>query len=198
MRFQPLIVPGWNDSGPSHWQSQWEQTLGHARRVRQQDWSHPLPGPWSAAVNEAVEAATCPVLLIAHSLGCLAAASVPLGLQNKIAGALLVAPPDVERTGLPPGIAGFAALPRRPLSFHSVVVASDNDPYCDLARARTFAADWGSQLVVIPDGGHLNAESGLGQWPAGLKLLTALRRRVAWRFNPPGPRIAPLTQGSVS
>jgi predicted alpha/beta hydrolase family esterase len=94
--------------------------------------------------------------------------------------------------GAPSTVAAFT-VPRQSLAFHSVVVASDDDPYCTPARARAFAADWGSQLFVVPQGGHLNADSGLGDWSSGMKLLTALRRRVAWRHSPPHPRIAPLT-----
>ena len=33
-----LIVPGWQGSGPDHWQSRWERSLSTARRVQQADW----------------------------------------------------------------------------------------------------------------------------------------------------------------
>jgi predicted alpha/beta hydrolase family esterase len=193
MRFQPLIVPGWRNSGPNHWQTRWEQALPHARRVMQRDWDKPQPAEWNSALARAVDDSDSPVLLIAHSLGCIAVASLPVALHSKVAGALLVAPPDIERAGAPASVSAFGAVPRQPLTFHSVVVASDDDPYCTLARVRLFAADWGSQLTIVPQGGHLNADSGLGDWPVGMKLLTALRRRVAWRHSPPRPRIAPLT-----
>lgn len=194
MRFQPLIIPGWKNSGATHWQTLWEQKLPNARRVQQRDWSDPEPTEWIGAVVAAVDAATCPVLLIAHSLGCIAAASLPVALHSKIAGALFVAPADVARPGAAPCVARFARLVRHPLAYQSVLVASDNDPYCALEQARQFAGDWGSRLCVVPGAGHLNAESDLGEWPQGLKLLTSLRRRVAWRVTPPCPRIAPLAR----
>ena len=71
-------------------------------------------------------------------------------------------------------------------------MASDNDPYCRLERARLFAEHWGSRLVVVPGAGHINADSGLGDWPQGLKLLGALRRRSSWRVSPPPERISPV------
>jgi len=194
MRFQPIIVPGWKNSGPAHWQSEWERTLPHCRRVEQPDWISPDPVIWHGQVAQAVSTATCPVLLIAHSLGCLAVAALPIALHSRVAGALLVAPADVERRDVSPGLAAFAPIALNTLSFQSVVVASDNDPYCSLERARVLADAWGSRLSIVEGAGHINAQAGFGPWPDGLRLLTALRRRAAWRIQPPAPRIAPLTQ----
>ncbi|MEI2414614.1 alpha/beta hydrolase [Orrella sp. JC864] len=192
MRFQPIIVPGWRNSGPDHWQSLWMDRLPNAVRVQQHDWEQPDPVRWTAGVAQAVDAASCPALLIAHSLGCLAVARLPVALRHRVAGALLVAPADVERTDAPAALRGFAPVPDQPLGFQSVVVASDDDPCCRLERARVFAHDWGSRLVVLQQAGHINAESGHGSWPEGLKLLAALRRRAVWRVSPPGPRIPPV------
>ncbi|KGD86976.1 alpha/beta hydrolase [Achromobacter sp. RTa] len=192
MRLQPIIVPGWKNSGPQHWQSRWAALLPHARRVEQCDWEHPAPAEWLAALAAEVNQARSPVLLIAHSLGCVISASLPVPLRAKVAGALLVAPADVERTDAPVCLRGFAPMPRQPLPYQSVVVASDNDPYCRLERARAFAGDWGSRIVILPDAGHINADSGLGDWPQGLKLLGALRRRATWRIPTPAKRIPPI------
>lgn len=198
MRLQPIIVPGWQDSGPGHWQTLWEQTLPHAVRVRQPDWLNPQPAVWNATLAACVDAASCPTLLIAHSLGCLAAVSLPVPLRAKVAGALLVAPADVEQPGTPECLRAFAPIPRHSLPFQSVVVASDDDPYCSLERAREFAADWGSRFVALHGLGHINADSGLGDWPEGLKLLAALRRRAAWRVNPPQPKVPAVMPAAMS
>ncbi len=198
MRLQPIIVPGWKDSGPGHWQSQWETMLPQAVRVRQRDWENPVCAEWIATLAAEVERARTPALLIAHSLGCLVSAALPVPLWHKVAGALLVAPADVERPDAPECLRGFAPIARRPLPFQTVVVASDDDPYCALARARGFAQDWGSRLVVLRGAGHINADSGLGQWPDGLKLLGALRRRASWRVTPPPARIAPIGSRTFS
>ena len=193
MRFQTIIVPGWKNSGPDHWQTEWEQALPHCRRVDQRDWAHPAPRDWHGCVAHAVDAATSPVLLVAHSLGCLSVAALPVALHARVAGALLVAPADVERPGANADLKAFAPVALHPLAFQTVVVASDNDPYCTLTRADQFAQAWGSRLIVVPGAGHINADSGYGKWPQGLKLLTALRRRAAWRIQPPSPKVAPLS-----
>lgn len=192
MRLQPIIVPGWKNSGPEHWQSRWQSLLPHARRIEQSDWQNPRSSDWIARLAAGVDEARSPVLLIAHSLGCLISAALPVPLRAKVAGALLVAPADVERADAPECLRGFAPISRQPLPFQSVVVASDDDPYCALERARAFAADWGSRIVVVPGAGHINAESGLEDWPQGLKLLGALRRRASWRVSPPPERIPPV------
>ncbi|ARP88648.1 RBBP9/YdeN family alpha/beta hydrolase [Bordetella genomosp. 9] len=194
MRFQPIIVPGWRNSGPDHWQSLWERTLPHAVRVPQRDWENPDPQSWIGTLAACVEAAPWPALLIAHSLGCIAAAALPAALHGRIAAALLVAPADVERPGAPACLGAFAPIATRSLPFQSVVVASDNDPYCSLARARHLAEQWGSRLIVLPGAGHINAEAGFGAWPQGLNALRALRRRAAWRVRPPSRRIPPMAQ----
>lgn len=192
MRLQPIIVPGWKNSGPDHWQSRWQALLPNARRIEQHDWESPCAADWISRLTAEVDEARSPVLLVAHSLGCVISAALPVPLRAKVAGALLVAPADVERPDTPECLRGFAPIPRQPLPFQSVVVASDNDPYCALERARIFAADWGSRVVVLPGAGHINAESGLADWPQGLKLLGALRRRASWRIPPPAKRIPPI------
>ncbi len=167
-------------------------------RVQQRDWQNPVSAEWISTLAGLVDQARSPVLLVAHSLGCLISAALPVPLRAKVAGALLVAPPDVERPDAPDCLRGFAPIPRQSLPFQSVVVASDNDPYCRLERARAFAENWGSRVVVIPGAGHINADSGLEDWPQGLKLFGALRRRASWRVSPPPERIAPIPERPLS
>ncbi len=192
MRLQPIIVPGWKNSGPDHWQSRWAALLPLAVRLEQRDWQNPVAAQWIASLAAEVDRARSPVLLVAHSLGCLVSAALPVPLRAKVAGALLVAPADVERADTPDCLRSFAPVPRQPLPYQSVVVASDDDPYCSLDRARAFAGDWGSRIVILSGAGHINADSGLGDWPQGLKLLGALRRRASWRIPTPAKRIPPI------
>ncbi len=192
MRLQPIIVPGWKGSGPTHWQSQWEARLPRATRVQQRSWDTPTRADWVGALAGAIEAAPRPALLIAHSLGCIAVAHLPLAIRQKVAGALLVAPADVEREGAPDTLRDFAPIAHTPLHFPSIVVASTDDPYCSVARAQAFAHAWGSDLVTVPQGGHLNSDSNLGQWPQGLRLLATLRRRSCWRVPVATSRIAAM------
>ena len=94
-----LILPGWQNSGPDHWQSRWEVVYGD-QRVQQHDWMQPLRGDWMVQLEEAVLAAPPgPVVLAAHSLGCLLTAAWAEHSRNtnRVVGALLVAPGDAER-----------------------------------------------------------------------------------------------------
>lgn len=195
MRLQPIIVPGWNNSGPDHWQTQWERTLPRAVRIAPRDWAAPCLADWVSCLVAEIETAARPPLLIAHSLGCIAVGYLPQPIRDKVAGALLVAPADVERSGAPASLKSFSPVPLHSLPFQSVVVASSNDPFCSIERARQFAHAWGSRFEQIEGAGHINAESGYGPWPEGLRLLFSLRRRAHWRVPVPSCRTPPLPTG---
>ncbi|HEU0013478.1 MAG TPA: alpha/beta fold hydrolase [Longimicrobium sp.] len=169
-----LIVPGWTNSGPEHWQSRWEREMPGCRRVQQRDWDHPDRGEWIAALDNAVRAAPAPPVLVAHSLGCLAVAWWAAAFPAPVHGALLVAPVDVEQADTPAELRSFGPVPIARLPFPSTVVASRSDPYAAFDRARAFAEAWGARLVDAGDAGHLNAASGHGPWPQGERLLREL------------------------
>lgn len=173
-----LTVPGWTGSGPGHWQSIWERDSPGFVRVQQRDWEEPDPEEWTAALESAVASAPEPPLIAAHSLGCLVVTRASRIAQGSVRGALLVAPPDVERHDTPPPLRSFVPVPLGRLRFPSILVASSNDPYLDLDRARALAAAWGSEILVIPNAGHINTASGYGPWPEGLDLLANLDTRA--------------------
>jgi predicted alpha/beta hydrolase family esterase len=162
-------------------------------RVVQKDWDTPTLNEWVAALTAAIETAQRPPLLIAHSLGCITVGHLPQHVREKVAGALLVAPADVDRKGAPAFLRSFSPVPLHSLPFQSVVVASTNDPYCSLERARVFADAWGSRFETLENAGHINVDSGYGPWPDGLKLLAALRRRAHWRVPIAVNRTPPLS-----
>lgn len=172
---QVLLLPGWQNSGPDHWQSRWEALYGFVR-VQQHDWMRPLRGDWQIQLEEAVLAAQRPVLLVAHSLGCLLTAAWAAHSQNthRVVGALLVAPGDAEQADLAPLLPTWQPIARQCLPFASVLVGSHNDPYCCFKRAQSLASAWGSCFHDLGHAGHINAESGLDDWPQGLELLRPL------------------------
>ncbi|WP_158896682.1 MULTISPECIES: alpha/beta hydrolase [unclassified Pseudomonas] len=173
-----LILPGWQGSGPDHWQTHWQRLLTDAHRVEQDDWQRPDPQLWVAALDSAIAQANAPVVLIAHSLGCVTVArwavSAPVARRQRVLAALLVAPADVERPDCPAELQGFAPLPRQPLPFPSRTVTSDNDHAISLARAEALARDWDSDLDILPGAGHINTRSGHRQWEEGLLQLAKL------------------------
>ena len=171
-----LILPGLYNSGPDHWQSRWESSHPEFRRVLQDDWERPRCADWIARLEAAVLAEPDAVL-VAHSSSCaLVAHWVAAGRRGRIAAALLVAPSDPEAASYPAGPTGFAPMPLRPLPFPTIVVASTDDPYVTADRAQTFARAWGSRLAMVGAAGHINSQSGVGDWPAGFALLDELRR----------------------
>lgn len=175
-----LIIPGFDNSGPEHWQTRWQEKLPTARRVEQASWDRPVRDDWVARIRAEVERAEKPVVLVAHSLGVLAVAHAAAGLPaGKVRGAFLVAPPAPGHPDYPPAIdPAFAGLPREPLPFPSMLVASRTDPLCDFAVADDYAGAWGSLLVDAGDAGHINTASGYGPWPDGLLRLGVLMKRL--------------------
>ena len=185
-RFSVLTVPGWHNSGPAHWQSRWENLRPDIRRVEQDDWERPDPGSWILQLDKAINAARQPVILLAHSLGCITLAHWVKETGGRgVAAALLVAPPDVEREDLRGMLPAWSPVLLNPLPFKTLVLASSDDPYCSQARAQTFAIAWGADFIGTGKGGHLNAESGLGDWPAAFDQLQRLQglNRPAANFS---------------
>ncbi|MES2975293.1 MAG: alpha/beta hydrolase [Pseudomonadota bacterium] len=166
-----IIVPGWRDSGPGHWQSLWAERLPGALRVVQDDWVSPSRAAWVNELSTLILAQPGPVVLAAHSLGCIAAAHLPPEAAARVQGALLVAPADPERRAI---LNDFAPVPFGKLPYRSVLVASSNDPYCPVRLAGAYARAWGSEFVRLNGAGHINIESGHGEWPLGLALLQSL------------------------
>jgi predicted alpha/beta hydrolase family esterase len=169
-----LTLPGLSGSGATHWQTRWEQLHG-ARRVEQPDWEQPERETWIATLDRAIAAQSGRVVLVAHSLGCAlvahwAAYATSAGLAT-IKAALLVAPPDVGRADMPKQVVGFAPLPRQALPFESTLIGSTDDPFCSIDRIAAIASDWHSDFVNIGAAGHINSDSGLGDWPAGWRFV---------------------------
>lgn len=163
-----LIVPGYTNSGPDHWQSRWQAKLSTARRVEQDSWSKPEREAWTHTVARAVNEAARPVVFIAHSLGVAAVVQAAPLFVKPVAGAFLVAPPDVANPAMrPKHLMTFGPYPRDPLPFPSLVAASGNDPFCALDIAEDIAAAWGSMFIHAGEAGHINSESGYGPWPEG-------------------------------
>lgn len=201
--FAILTVAGLNGSGLEHWQSHWDFRFQNCRRVDMGDWANPVRSHWIEQLSRAMRGAAQPVLLVAHSLGCHAVAWwaaerwSPI-FQDVVAGAMLVAPPDVERPGAPGPIVGFAPVPRKRLPFPTLMVISRNDPFASFETSIRIAHMWGSDLVDAGNAGHINADSGLRQWPEGLRLLSNLAQRVGrqrssavWPLVQEAPSITP-------
>ncbi len=177
-----LLLPGWQDSGPGHWQTIWEARHGDLR-VQQSDWFWPRRGDWMAQLEEAVLASDTPVLLAAHSLGChlVAAWAAHSRHAARVLGALLVAPPDLGRPDLPPQLGPWQPPVLQRLPFPARLVCSHDDPFSSLVASQALADAWGAALTDAGPAGHLNADSGLGEWPQARAWLQQLPGLAAGR-----------------
>lgn len=175
-----LILPGLSSSGPDHWQSHWERADSTCVRVQQLEWDAPRCADWVLALERAVRGCDGDVVLVGHSSSCAMVAhwahATTAGMLARVRGALLVAPSDPEGAHYPAAPSGFAPVPLETLPFRSIVVASNDDMYVSLERARAYATAWNSEFVDVGAAGHINAASGHGPWPDGVALLNQLRQ----------------------
>lgn len=165
-----LIVPGWTNAQPDHWQSRWERNLKTARRIEQADWETPRLTDWVARIVETVHATTRPCVIVAHGCGVIAVATAaPQLAHTSLKGLFLVAPVDLAGHEIWPATdGGFAALPMQRLPVVAKVVGSSTDPYCSVEQTQAIGAIWGADVSIIANAGHLNIASGHGPWPEGV------------------------------
>lgn len=176
-----LLIPGLNNSGQSHWQTHWENSIEGAQRVQLGNWTAPHKNSWITKLGVAIRQAEKPVIIVAHSLGCHAlawwAASEPDAAKSGVAGAMLVAPPNVDSHPIDDRLKSFSPAPRFVLPFPTLVVGSENDPYCSFDHSLKLARRWGARFINAGRFGHINADSGIGTWPYGQYLLGDLLRQ---------------------
>jgi predicted alpha/beta hydrolase family esterase len=192
-----LIVPGLGGSGPDHWQSHWERIYPRAKRVAQLDWDNPNLPTWVECLRIEVER-TPNAVLVGHSLGCILIAHLARRYHEvPVAGALLVAPADVDfPEHLPASLLDFAPTPLGPLPFPTKVVASTNDPYMSFARAAELAEAWDADLVNVQACGHINVKAGFGVWRAGEQILDDFLNSIrSARHDFEHPRYRQLARG---
>jgi len=183
MRSTVLFVPGLRDHVAEHWQTLLAAELPGSRTVAPLEHDKLSCAARVEALDLAIGGINGPVILAAHSAGCLMVAHWAQQHDRPIKGALLATPADIE-TPLPPGYPTFAELeangwlpiPRKPLPFPSVVVASSNDPLAALDRVLEMSSAWMSRFFVPGAVGHLNPAAGFGPWPQAKALLEALDR----------------------
>lgn len=173
-----LTLPGLNNSEATHWQTYWEKDLSNCHRVELGLWDQPHRNTWVNKLNLAIRQIEGPIVLVAHSLSChlvawWAALEQP-SYADRVIGALLVAPPELDSGQVDERLLAFAPTPHSILPFPSIVAASRNDPYIPFGRARRLATLWGSRFADAGSVGHINAESDIGDWPFGKFLLRRL------------------------
>lgn len=156
-----VIVPGLRNSGPEHWQSHWQRWVPGAARVEQWDWEQPDLAQWSARVAATVDSLRGDVWLVAHSFGCLASVHALAQVGARVRGLFLVAPADPDKFGI------ADQLPRGRLPVQGMIVGSTTDPWLAWGKVKRLASRWDLPLLNAGDAGHINVESGHGEWREG-------------------------------
>lgn len=174
-----IIVPGFGGSGASHWQSIWESNNPSFTRIQPGSWDEPELSDWIQALEVAVSKAATPPVLVAHSLGCLLVASWQQVSTLPVAAAFLVAVPDPSTPGFADITPTFCDVPATPLRFPTLIVSSSDDPYDVNGFSKVKSIDWGSRFFSVGSKGHINGQSGLGDWPVGMRLLEELVAEVS-------------------
>jgi predicted alpha/beta hydrolase family esterase len=136
-----FILPGLFNSGPQHWQTHWENEYGFTR-IHQQDWETPVCEDWIRMIDATImEYPLQEVVLVAHSLANCTIAHWANKYNRKIKGALMVAPSDMKHLLILQEQQDLCqCLWINCLS--SIVIASSNDEYVSLSRAKEFADAW--------------------------------------------------------
>ena len=170
-----IIIPGLGNSGPDHWQTHFEKSGNSFYRINQKEWDAPVCSEWIQTIDRELKQFNLyDVILIGHSLGCATIAHWANKYGKIVKGAMLVAPSDIEAPSYTFPAKGFDPFPLPNLNFKSIVVASSNDPWVLVERAKFFASCWGSEFINIGEAGHINTASGYGKWDEGFKVLSLL------------------------
>jgi predicted alpha/beta hydrolase family esterase len=160
--FRVLVVPGLHGSGPEHWQTRWQRLYPAFERVEQMYWDVPDLDAWSERLAQALHDSSKPVLIVAHSFGCLATIYHARRHARSIAGALLVAPADPHKFDAAVRLSSIQP------TYPSILVGSTDDPWMSAERAAYWANMWSSDFVNAGASGHINADSSLQDWRFGL------------------------------
>lgn len=178
-----LIVPGLRDHMEAHWQTGLAASLPQAHTVPPMGRTDLDCHARVQAIERAVAAIDGPLVIVAHSGGCIMIAQWAQVTRHaqRVRGCLLATPPDFERpmpaaypTMAMLNAGGWLPVPRHRLPFRTLVAASRNDPLGDFDRVHALAQDWGSEFEDLGEVGHLNPAYGYGPWPRALDLVAAL------------------------
>jgi len=180
-----LIIPGLRDAVAQHWQTLLKVGLRAAGQpvvlVPPMGRENLDCAARANAIEQAAQAIDGPLLLVAHSGGCIMVAHWARQTSRPVHGALLATPPDFD-SPMPEGYptldqlqaGGWLPVPRQRLPFRSIVAVSRNDPLGAPERIRALAQAWGSHTADLGEVGHLNPVSGFGEWPQALDFIAQL------------------------
>ena len=164
-----LLLHGWGGSNFPHWQS-WlageiAKDYGCVYFLKFSDFDRPKYELWMQELKTALEKFK-PDIVVCHSLAntlwfhyC-----QTQRLEKKLQKLYLVAPPSMDcaidelREFFP------VTLPSSLNAAHSLLITSTNDPYMTQDEAQNLQKKLGVKMEVLENAGHINADSGFGEW----------------------------------
>lgn len=164
-----LIVHGWGGSDTPHWQSWLASELagdyGYVYFLKFSDIEYPSLLTWGNELVDALQEFK-PDVVVCHSL----ASTLWFHLCNEkrieiIKELFLVAPPsmscDIEE------LQSFFPIktPKTLYATKALMISSTNDPYMPLDEVKVLQNKLNIKMEILQDAGHINTESGYGEWP---------------------------------
>ncbi len=169
MRAKTLLLHGWGGSDDPHWQA-WlageiAKDYGTVAFPLLDNPHFPTKNRWMKQVKELLKDFE-PEVVICHSLAnTLWFHLCHEGDITPVKRLLLVAPPrlDLELDTIKSFFPVIA--PSYLYADEVLLVTSDNDPYMKHTEALELQKAMGVEMTVLKNAGHINADSGFGEWP---------------------------------
>jgi hypothetical protein len=172
-----LLLHGWGGSDYPHWQSwlagELAKDYGCVNFLRFSDVDEPKLDVWLREAKSALDEFR-PDIVICHSL----ANTLWFHLCQKeelreVAKLYLVAPPSMQCNIKELSEFFPLSTPQKLFAKETLLITSTDDPYLTQEEAKELQNKLNVSMKVIQNGGHLNAESGYGEWPWLLSELKA-------------------------
>ncbi len=169
MRVKTLLLHGWGGSDEPHWQA-WlageiAKDYGTVAFPLLDNPHFPTKTRWMTQVKTLLKEFK-PDVVICHSLGCTLWFHLCLEEDiDPVKRLLLVAPPrlDLEletiKSFFPVTVPDFL------FAEEALLVTSDDDPYMTPKEALALKEELDVEMIVLASAGHINADSGFGEWP---------------------------------
>lgn len=164
-----LILHGWGGSNFPHWQS-WlaseiAKDYGCVSFLRFSNGDFPNKSEWMEELDKELKAFK-PDIVICHSLANILWFHLCNELKiSQVKRLFLVAPPSLECKI--EELKSFFPC-RAPVNLYAkeaLLVASTNDQYMSLDEASLLAESLGIEMLILQNAGHINSDSGYGEWP---------------------------------
>ena len=170
-----LILHGWGGSDSPHWQS-WlageiAKDYGSVSFLEFSNFEFPNKNLWKEELLKELSDFK-PNIVICHSL----ANTLWFHLCNEenivdVDKLFLVAPPSLKceveelKSFFP------VEVPTNLHAKEALLISSTNDPYMSLEEAKSLQNSLGIEMEILKEAGHINTDSGYGEWPWMLQKL---------------------------